>query len=180
MFGPYATFSTKLLKQGRWTDFFATLKWNNLHVLVAALGQNRGLIHFLIRQLLSSDQDKLSQLQRFYPGASWNDWEVIHAGQRAQLVVPDNRKVGTMQLWGTKLTVAQDGSIAGLLGASPGASTAVPIMVDLLQRAFPVEWERQWREQVYATIPGLTERNWDANAVAEVLDQTSIALKLRP
>lgn len=180
MFGPYATFSTKLLKHGRWTDLLTTLKWNNLHVLAAALVQNFGLVRFLVKQLLSTDQAKLAQLQRLYPGASRNDWEVIQAGQRAQLVVPDVRKVGSMQLSGTKLTVAQDGSIAGLLGASPGASTAVPIMVDLLQRAFPSEWARRWREPMYAAIPGLAEHIWDTNSVAEVLRHTSTALKLRP
>ncbi|GER22213.1 putative malate:quinone oxidoreductase [Zafaria cholistanensis] len=180
MFGPYATFSTRLLKHGRRRDLFGTLRWNNVHVLAAALAQNPGLVRFLIRQLLAGDQDKLAQLRRLYPGASWKDWEVIHAGQRAQLVVPDRRRVGALQLWGTKLTVTEDGSMAGLLGASPGASTAVPIMVDLLQRAFPTQWEQGWRERMHAAVPGLARDHWDAGAVAEVLGRTSAALKLRP
>src|SRR5665811_2567517 len=103
----------------------------------------------------ANDGHKLDQLKRLYPGALRKDWEVIHAGQRAQLVVPDRRRVGKMQLWGTKLTLTGDRSLAGLLGASPGASTAVPIMVDLLQRAFPSEWEQGWREQLHEAIPGL-------------------------
>ena len=180
MFGPYATFSTRLLKHGRRTDLFGTLRWNNLHVLAAALAQNLGLVRFLVKQLLASDRDKLAQLRRLYPGASSRDWEVIHAGQRAQLVVPDRRRVGRMQLWGTKLTVTGDGSMAGLLGASPGASTAVPIMVDLLQRAFPSEWEQRWRERMHAAVPGLARDHWDTDAVAEVLGRTSAALGLRP
>jgi malate dehydrogenase (quinone) len=180
MFGPYATFSTRLLKHGRRTDLFGTLRWNNLHVLAAALGQNPGLVRFLVKQLLAGDQDKLAQLRRLYPGASWKDWEVIHEGQRAQLVVPDRRRVGKMQLWGTKLTVTEDGTMAGLLGASPGASTAVHVMVDLLQRAFPSDWERRWRGRMQAAIPGLARDQWDGGAVAEVLDRTSAALNLRP
>jgi malate dehydrogenase (quinone) len=180
MFGPYATFSTKLLKHGRWTDLFTTLTWNNLHVLAAALLQNFGLVRFLVKQLLANDGHKLDQLKRLYPGALRKDWEVIHAGQRAQLVVPDRRRVGKMQLWGTKLTLTGDRSLAGLLGASPGASTAVPIMVDLLQRAFPSEWEQGWREQLHEAIPGLDVDHWDAAAVVQALARTSAALKLRP
>ncbi|GAA3700071.1 malate:quinone oxidoreductase [Arthrobacter ginkgonis] len=180
MFGPYATFSTRLLKHGRRTDLFGTLRWNNLPVLAAGLAQNLGLVRFLVKQLLAGDQDKLAQLRRLYPGASRKDWEVIHAGQRAQLVVPDRRRVGKMQLWGTKLTVTADGSMAGLLGASPGASTAVPIMVDLLQQAFPSEWEQRWRQRMHAAIPGLARDRWDGDAVTEVLGQTSAALNLRP
>lgn len=179
MFGPYATFSTKLLKHGRWTDLLGIVTWKNSHVLAAALLQNFGLVRFLVKQLLASDGHKFEQLRRLYPGARREDWEVIRAGQRAQLVVPDRRRVGKMQLWGTKLTLTGDRSLAGLLGASPGASTALPIMVDLLQRAFPAEWERSWREKLEASVPGLAVDRWDAGAVAEALGRTSAALRLR-
>ena len=138
MFGPYATFGTKLLKAGRFTDFFTTLRWHNLHVIAAALLQNLSLIGYLVGQLAASRTRKFRQLQRFYPDADIAQWELIAAGQRAQLVTPDRRRIGALQQ-GTELVVSADGSISGLLGASPGASTAVPIMQTLMHRCFPDE-----------------------------------------
>lgn len=133
LFGPYATFSTKLLKGGRLTDFFATLRPGNLHVITAAGLQNLSLVRYLIGQLAASRKAKFAQLQRYYPAADPAQWELVTAGQRAQLVTPDRRRIGVLQQ-GTELVTGADGTIAGLLGASPGASTAVPIMQDLLDR----------------------------------------------
>lgn len=133
MFGPYATFSTKLLKHGRLTDFFATLRWHNVATLATAVWTNRPLVRYLIVQLLSGRRRKFAFLTRYYPRADPGQWELITAGQRAQLVTPDARHRGVL-VSGTELVVSADGTIAGLLGASPGASTAVPIMIDLLQR----------------------------------------------
>ncbi|NMD58089.1 MULTISPECIES: malate:quinone oxidoreductase [Tsukamurella] len=133
LFGPYATFSTKLLKRGRLTDFFRTLRPGNLHVITAAGLQNLSLVRYLVGQLAASRRARFAQLQRFYPDADPAQWELVSAGQRAQLVTPDRRRIGVLQQ-GTELVTGADGTIAGLLGASPGASTAVPIMQDLLDR----------------------------------------------
>lgn len=133
MFGPYATFSTKLLKHGRLTDFFATLTRRNVTVVATALCANLALVRYLIGQLLSGRGRKHAYLTRYYPAADPDQWELIAAGQRAQLVTPDARGRGVLRS-GTELVVSADGTIAGLLGASPGASTAVPIMIGLLQR----------------------------------------------
>lgn len=133
MFGPYATFSTKLLKHGRLTDFFTTLRWHNLPVLATAMWANLALVRYLISQLLAGGRRRHAHLTRYYPRADPGQWELIAAGQRAQLVSPDARNRGVLRS-GTELVVSADGTIAGLLGASPGASTAVPIMIDLLQR----------------------------------------------
>lgn len=135
MFGPYATFSTALLKNGSWRDFFTTLRWHNLPVLAAAAVTNLSLVRYLIGQVLAGDDARLAQLRRYYPAADGADWEYLRAGQRAQLVTPDRRRIGALRT-GTELVVSADASIAGLLGASPGASTAVPIMTELLQRCF--------------------------------------------
>lgn len=133
MFGPYGTFSTRLLMRGRLTDFFSTLRWHNLHVLTAALLQNLSLVRYLVTQLLTPERRKFAQLRNYYPTADPDQWEMRPAGQRAQLVTPDSRRIGVLRS-GTELVVSVDGSIAGLLGASPGASTAVPIMTELLAR----------------------------------------------
>lgn len=178
MFGPYATFSTKLLREGRLTDFFTTLRWHNLHVMAAALIQNLSLIRYLVRELTARPRRKFAKLQRFYPQADISQWELIPAGQRAQLVTPDHRRIGVLQQ-GTELVVGGGGTIAGILGASPGASTAVPIMLNLLQQCFPVQWQESWRSLVSEAIPGHeTDTSWDASTVNESVASTVSALEL--
>lgn len=176
MFGPYATFSTKLLVHGRRTDFFRTLRWANLPVITAALAQNLPLVRYLIGQLAAGQRTRFRQLQRFYPDADPRDWELVPAGQRAQLVTPDRRRIEVLQQ-GTELVVGASGSIAGLLGASPGASTAVPIMLDLLQRCFPELWRSRWQRRVDEAIPGRTAE-WTFPRVEESLSRTAKALGL--
>lgn len=162
MFGPYATFSTKLLKEGRLTDFVTTLRWHNLHVIAAALVQNLSLLRYLIGELAARPRKKFAKLQRFYPDADIRQWELVPAGQRAQLVTPDRRRIGVLHQ-GTELVVGGGGSIAGLLGASPGASTAVPIMLDLLRRCFPQQWQSSWSAVMNAAIPGHADTiDWNA------------------
>ncbi|NKR39696.1 malate:quinone oxidoreductase [Prescottella equi] len=171
LFGPYATFSTKLLKNGRPTDFFTTLRWHNLHVIAAALIQNLSLMRYLISELVAGPRKKFAKLQRFYPTADVRQWQLVFAGQRAQLVTPDRRRIGVLQQ-GTELVVGDGGSIAGLLGASPGASTAVPIMLDLLERCFPDEWHTSWSRIVTDVVDGDVPPSDDSVAA------TAIALGL--
>ncbi len=175
MFGPYATFSTKLLKKGRLTDFFTTLRWHNLHVIAAALIQNLSLVRYLLVELAARPPRKFAKLRHFYPNADIHQWELIPAGQRAQLVTPDRRRIGTIQQ-GTKLVVGDNGTIAGLLGASPGASTAVPIMLDLLQQCFPTYWQASWRDTIEDAIPGHKTVDWDATTVNESVTSTASTL----
>ncbi|WP_305091953.1 malate dehydrogenase (quinone) [Prescottella sp. R16] len=146
MFGPYATFSTRLLRAGRLTDFFATVRRDNLRTLAGAAARNLPLVRYLIGQLLATRGRKFAQLRRFYPTADPAHWRLVTAGQRAQLVKPDPRGLGVLVL-GTELVTSADGTIAGLLGASPGASTAPSIMSDLLERCFPDRHAR-WAEEL--------------------------------
>ena len=138
MFGPYATFSTKLLRNGSLTDFFTTLRWHNLRVIASAALHSLGLVRYLIGQLAARPRRKFAALQRFWPNAEFKDWELIPGGQRAQLVKPSPGGGGELQQ-GTELVVGGSGTISGLLGASPGASTAVSVMADLVHRTFPAE-----------------------------------------
>ncbi|MTJ64000.1 hypothetical protein GL305_22000 [Nocardia seriolae] len=148
LFGPYATFSTRLLKHGRLTDLFTTLRLTNIVALLAAGLTNLPLVAYLIGQLLSSRRRKFAQLQHFFPEADPADWYLVQAGQRAQLVKPDLNRLGVLTM-GTELVTGAEGTIAGLLGASPGASTAPAIMTDLLNRCFPQHrstWEATLRQ----------------------------------
>ncbi|GGN66660.1 malate dehydrogenase (quinone) [Nocardia rhizosphaerihabitans] len=151
LFGPYATFSTRLLRHGKLTDLFTTLRPHNIVPLVAAGLQNLDLVRFLISELLASRRRKFAQLQRFYPTADPGDWELIQAGQRAQLVKPDRKRGGVLE-FGTELVTGADGTVAGLLGASPGASIAPSIMRDLLERCFP-ERRYEWSPLLAELLP---------------------------
>ncbi|WP_063055112.1 malate dehydrogenase (quinone) [Nocardia salmonicida] len=151
LFGPYATFSTRLLRHGKLTDLFTTLRPHNIVPLLAVGLRNFDLVRYLVTELLASPRRKFAQLQRFYPTADPADWILIQAGQRAQLVKPDRRRGGVLE-FGTELVSGADGSIAGLLGASPGASIAPSIMRDLLERCFP-ERRYEWAPLLAELLP---------------------------
>jgi malate dehydrogenase (quinone) len=150
MFGPYAGFSPKFLKTGSWFDLFATIRPHNLIPMLAAGASNLSLVRYLIGQLVARKSTKFKALQEFMPNADPKDWYRITAGQRVQVIKKDAKKGGVLQ-FGTEVIAAADGSIAGLLGASPGASTAVPIMLDVLSRCFPdriAGWEPKITEMI--------------------------------
>ncbi|MCU1581043.1 MAG: malate:quinone oxidoreductase [Microbacteriaceae bacterium] len=151
MFGPYAGFSPKFLKTGSWFDLFATIRPHNLIPMIAAGASNLSLLRYLIGQLLARKSTKFKALQEFMPKADPKDWYQITAGQRVQVIKKDAKKGGVLQ-FGTEVIASADGSIAGLLGASPGASTAVPIMLDVLSRCFP-DRIAEWEPKIAAMIP---------------------------
>ncbi|WP_327139419.1 malate dehydrogenase (quinone) [Nocardia sp. NBC_01327] len=175
LFGPYATFSTRLLKHGRLIDLFTTLRLRNIGVLLAVGVQNLALVGYLIGQLLSTRHRKFAQLQRFYPAADRADWYPVQAGQRAQLVKPDPGKIGLLT-FGTELVTGADGTIAGLLGASPGASTAPAIMIDLLHRCFS-DQRLSWEPAIRKMMPAI---DTDQHSVDAYLARTADILGLTP
>ncbi len=150
MFGPYAGFSPKFLKTGSWFDLFATIRLHNIVPMIAAGASNLSLVSYLLGQLAARKSTKFKELLAFMPNADPKDWYRITAGQRVQVIKKDARKGGVLQ-FGTEVVSSADGSIAALLGASPGASTAVPIMLDVLARCFPdrmAGWERQLKTMI--------------------------------
>ncbi len=179
MFGPYAGFSPKYLKTGSVLDLFASIRWHNIVPMVAAGLSNLGLVRYLIGQLLASEKTKFDELRRFYPKADPADWYRITAGQRVQVIKRDKKKLGVLQ-FGTEVVAAADGSIAGLLGASPGASTAVPIMLDVLRRCFPDRMD-EWMPRLTQLVPSYgTELSDDPARARETLERTASVLRIRP
>jgi malate dehydrogenase (quinone) len=151
MFGPYAGFSPKFLKTGSIFDLFASIRLHNVVPMVAAGLGNLGLVKYLVGQLTASKKTKFEALQEFIPHADPKDWYSITAGQRVQVIKKDAAKGGVLQ-FGTEVVSSADGSIAGLLGASPGASTAVPIMIGLIEKCFP-DRVADWTEKLTALVP---------------------------
>jgi malate dehydrogenase (quinone) len=135
LFGPYAGFSTKFLKKGSYADLFAAIKPDNIAPLLAVGRDNFELTKYLVAQVLESADGRFASLKEYFPNAKPEDWRLEVAGQRVQVIVPDKTKTGSLQ-FGTEVVTAADGSLAAVLGASPGASTSVSIMLAILKRAF--------------------------------------------
>jgi malate dehydrogenase (quinone) len=152
LFGPYAGFSTKFLKQGSFWDLPCSIKGNNIYPMVRAGLANVPLTKYLIAQVMQKPADRLEALREYFPNAKSEDWALEIAGQRVQVIKKDKDKGGVLQ-FGTEVITAADGSISGLLGASPGASTAVPIMIQLIERCFPEEMKKGWAERMKEMIP---------------------------
>ncbi|WP_321816949.1 MULTISPECIES: malate dehydrogenase (quinone) [unclassified Paraburkholderia] len=179
LFGPFATFSTKFLKNGSYGDLLASTRMNNI-VPMARVGLSEfSLIKYLASQLMLSDSDRLHALQEYLPGARQQDWRLWQAGQRVQIIKRDKLKGGVLKL-GTEIVCAKDGSIAGLLGASPGASTAAPIMLGLLETAFRERLRTPaWQEKIRKIIPGYgTQLSANPRKAYESLNATSEVLQL--
>jgi len=150
LFGPYAGFSTKFLKSGSYLDLPKSIQLSNMAPMLMAGLHNISLTRYLIQQVLQSPNDRLSALRGYYPDAKLEDWELELAGQRVQVIKKDEDEVLE---FGTEVVSAADGSIAALLGASPGASTAVSIMLTLLKTCFADkvatgEWQQKLKEMI--------------------------------
>ncbi|MBT2483234.1 MULTISPECIES: malate:quinone oxidoreductase [unclassified Microbacterium] len=175
MFGPFATFSPKFLKNGSMLDLVTQVRTHNLWPMLRVALANPDLITYLVGELLKNHRKKVDSLRTFMPTAKDEDWTLIDAGQRAQVMKKDPKKGGVLQ-FGTEVVSAADGSIAGLLGASPGASTAVPIMLQLLETCFPDEYPG-WEPELRALIPTFGEKlNTDPALAAESTAATAAAL----
>jgi malate dehydrogenase (quinone) len=177
MFGPYAGFSPKFLKSGTWFDLVKSIRWHNLIPMVAAGASNLSLVKYLVSQLLARPSTKFDALTEFFPDGNPDDWYKITAGQRVQVIKKDAKKGGVLQ-FGTEVVAAADGSIAGLLGASPGASTAVPIMLGLVEKCFPDSMDA-WRPKLAKMIPSYgTQLSDDAKLAASTIATTARELQI--
>jgi malate dehydrogenase (quinone) len=183
LFGPFAGFSPKFLKTGSNLDLFGSVKPSNVFTMLAAGAKEMPLTKYLIQQVMLSHEKRVEELREFIPTAQVEDWEVVVAGQRVQ-VIKDTEKggKGTLQ-FGTEIVTAADGSIAALLGASPGASTAVDAMIDIFKRCFPQhlqEWEPKIKEMVpsygisLAENPEMFDEIHASTAKALALNETNL------
>ena len=153
LFGPYAGFSTKFLKNGSLWDLPSSIKLSNIKPMVMAGIHNLPLTKYLIEQVSQSGEDRIEVLQEYFPNAIAEDWDLEIAGQRVQVIKKDEEEGGVLE-FGTEVVNAADGSIAALLGASPGASTAVAIMIDLLHRCFADKMKTaDWQNKIQKMIP---------------------------
>ncbi len=184
-FGPFAGFSPKFLKSGSMLDLITSVKPDNLVTMLAAGAKNMSLTKYLIQQVLQSKEQRMEALREFVPNAKSEDWELVVAGQRVQVIKNTPNAKGVLQ-FGTEVINAADGSIAALLGASPGASTAVSVMLEVIEKCFPQQlkaWEPKIKEMVpsygiaLANKPELIEGIHASTAQALKLDNELLLVK---
>ena len=177
LFGPFAGFTPKFLKEGSLMDLLGSVKPNNVTTMLACGAKNLSLTKYLVEQVVQTKEQRIDDLREFIPDAKLEDWEPWTAGQRVQVIKDTPNNKGTLQ-FGTELVTDKDGSIAALLGASPGASTAVAVMLDLVNKCFPEhvsEWEPKLQEMIPSYGKALAE---NPELLKEMHASTSKILKL--
>lgn len=152
MFGPYAGFKPNFLKQGSPMDLPMSIHRGNLYPILRAGWDNMPLTKYLLSELRKTKEERIASLLEYYPQANPDDWELITAGQRVQVIKKDSKKGGVLQ-FGTEIVTHADGSLAALLGASPGASVSVPLMLKLIAECFP-ERMASWEGRLKELVPG--------------------------
>ncbi len=136
LFGPFAGFSPKFLKHGSNLDLLKSIEFKNIPSMLGAFWHNLPLTKYLVKQVAMSFEDRMDELRKFVKDAKNEDWEIVVAGQRVQIIKRDEYEGGRLE-FGTEVVSNPNGRISCLLGASPGASTSVKIMLDVLEKAFP-------------------------------------------
>ena len=161
LFGPFAGFSTKFLKNGSYLDLPLSIEFDNILPMLSAGWHNLDLTKYLIKQVAQSNEDRIDALKEYLPEAKIEDWELAIAGQRVQVIKKDEKEGGILE-FGTEVVIAADGSLAGLLGASPGASTAVSIMLSVLEKCFPTQIKTEaWQSKLKTIIPSYGKKLGD-------------------
>ncbi|CAH0416103.1 malate dehydrogenase (quinone) [Periweissella fabaria] len=177
LFGPFAGFSPKFLKTGSSWDLINSVKPDNLVTMLASGVKNVRLVQYLLKELTLTKAQRMAELRQFMPEAQSDDWELIVAGQRVQVIKDTDKGKGILQ-FGTEIITGAEGSVAALLGASPGASTAVSIMLKLINTCF-ADRMAEWTPKILTMIPSYgTKLNDDATLFAEIQAHTTKTLQL--
>lgn len=153
LFGPFAGFTTRFLKQGSVFDLFGSVKPTNLRPMLSVSKSNMDLTRYLIGEVFQSHSERVASLRNFFPDAQEEDWKLQSAGQRVQIIKQVAGGGGKLE-FGTEIVAAKDGTLAALLGASPGASTAAHAMIDVIERCFADKIKTsQWQDRMKEMVP---------------------------
>ena len=178
LFGPFAGFSSNFLKYGSKLDLFRSIKTTNFLSMLQAGLDNVDLGKYLFNQLIQTKEDRIATLKKFLPMVSHEDWKLSIAGQRVQIIKQTSK--GGMLKMGTEVVTSSDGSLAALLGASPGASTAVTIMIEVLNRCWHEKMKSsQWKKRMLELFPSFeSDINSNQEALVAIRKRNDFLLKL--
>ena len=178
LFGPFATFSTKFLKEGSYLDLLTSTTTHNIWPMTKVGIKEYPLVEYLAGQLMLSDEDRLNALKEYFPNAKAEDWRLWQAGQRVQIIKRDPLKGPVLQ-FGTEIVTDKDHTLAALLGASPGASVTVSIMLELIEKCFPAKASGEWATKLAEIFPAREKvLETDAALYRKINTQNNISLEL--
>ena len=170
LFGPFAGFTTKFLKQGSKLDLMKSVKASNLKALLGVGKNNLDLTKYLVKETRQTHEQRMDALRAFLPQANSADWQLANAGQRVQIIKNCEDNWGKLE-FGTEIVAAKDGTLAALLGASPGASVSVQAMIDVLERCFAKQLNStDWQQKMKTLVPSYGE---------SLIDNASLLKKVR-
>jgi malate dehydrogenase (quinone) len=179
LFGPFAGFSTKFLKNGSMLDLPKSIRLDNAIPMIFAGMRNMPLTKYLIDQVRQTPEDRHQALREYVPFTKQEDWELLQAGQRVQVIKKDKAEGGVLE-FGTEIVVSEDGTVAALLGASPGASTAAAVMLGILPKCFK-KWSQseEWQSKLKEIAPSFGHSlNQNENLLEATRKRTAVALGL--
>lgn len=178
LFGPFATYSTKFLQEGSYLDWPLSLNLSNIWPMISVGMTNFDLVTYLIGQVLMTKEQQMHSLREYFPNAHSDDFITKVAGQRVQIIKRDNKGKPILQ-FGTEIVSSHDHSLVGLLGASPGASIAVSIMLEVLHQSFAQEMNTaSWQEKIKMMIPSYGQKLDNEEIITKIRNYTKEALKL--
>ncbi len=179
LFGPYAGFTTKFLKQGSVLDLLKSVSISNLLPMISVGINNMDLTRYLVGEVMQSHSDRVQTLRGYFPTCKDTDWTLAEAGQRVQIIKKDAEGRGKLE-FGTELVASKDGSLAALLGASPGASVAVKAMIEVLERCFADRMQGEWKTRLQTMIPSYgKDLKTDAELLLGIRERTLSTLGLK-
>ncbi|HSI24645.1 MAG TPA: malate dehydrogenase (quinone) [Methylotenera sp.] len=179
LFGPFAGFTTKFLKQGSKLDLMKSVKASNLKAMLGVGKNNLDLTKYLVKEAAQNHEQRMTALREFLPQASSQDWQLANAGQRVQIIKNCEENWGKLE-FGTEIVTTQDGSLAALLGASPGASVSVQAMMNVIERCFTAQLQgKAWATKMLTLVPSYGQSLIDdASLLQQVRQHTLKTLKL--
>jgi len=157
MFGPFASFTFKFLKTGSYLDLVKSIRLQNILPMLHVFIRNLNLLSYLIKQSSNSYKDKMNALREFYPLAHEKDWKLASAGKRVQIIKPF-KKIGGKLEFGTEVVWSDDATLAALMGASPGASTSVYSMLNVIEKSFKGRINSTiWKNTIEKMVPSYNQ-----------------------
>ena len=158
LFGPFASFTCKFLNSGSHLDLIKSIKFHNIKSILSVFLREWKLLIYLIKQTMHSNSFRMNELRRFYPNANSQDWSLMSAGKRVQIIKPSKKFGGTIE-FGTEIIFNAENNLAALLGASPGASVSASSMIEIINKCFKEKSKtKDWQSQLKKIMPVSSDR----------------------